>query len=475
MNIATEVIERGKRNWSRLPKVLGLSRKDAVALDERVFSEADVKPLREQIEACIAQRGGQLSSSQHAVRLIKLYRGWGAKEKRQFLELLLEDFDINEDQVREALQAAHSVTGEELRHACQALRKALVPDRAELLRQWTLLPDGVKFLVDMRRDVFGLMKSEPRFKPLSTDLKLLLASLFNVGILQLQSISWKSPAALLEKLIAYEAVHEIKSWADLKNRLDVDRRCFAFFHPNMPEEPLIFIEVALCKGVADNVMRLLDTSTPALQPQEADTAIFFSISNTQKGLGGIPFGGFLIKQVVDRLRHDVPNIKKFITLSPIPRFRQWLEGEEGLAALQSLDPKKLKVAAPGLNAPEDFNEYLAQLDWENPESIGEDFRLLLRGLCARYLTGAKRNGGHTALDPVAHFHLNNGARIEQINWGANLTERGLRESFGLMVNYRYKLERIEKHHEDYLHKGTVYVSSQVKALRAKSPATKTKA
>jgi malonyl-CoA decarboxylase len=474
MKIANEVIERGKRNLSRLPKVLGLSRKHEVAPDERQFSAADVKPLREQIEACIAQRGGQVSSSQQAARLADQYRGWGAAERRQFLELLLENFDINETQVREALQAASSVTGEELRNACQALRKALVPDRAELLRQWTLLPAGVKFLVDLRRDVIGLMKADPRFKPLSTDLKLLLASLFNVGILQLQSISWKSPAALLEKLIAYEAVHEIKSWEDLKNRLDVDRRCFAFFHPNMPEEPLIFIEVALNKGVADNVLRLLDTSVPALNPHEADTAVFFSISNTQQGLAGIPFGGFLIKQVVDSLRHDVPNIRKFITLSPIPGFRKWMEGEGGQAVLKTLDPKKLKAAAPGLDKAESFAAYVAGLDWEHPETIGEDFRLLLRGLCARYLTEAKRGNGPAALDPVAHFHLNNGARVEQINWGANLTERGRRESFGLMVNYRYKLERIEKHHEDYLHKGMVYTSSQVKALRMKTVATRTR-
>lgn len=467
MKIATEVIERGKRNLSRLPKVLGLSRRATGADGERRLSQSEVKPLRGQIEACIAQRGGQVSSSQHAARLSAQYRLWGAAEKRQFLELLLDDFDINEDQVREALHAAENVTGEELRNACQALRKALVPDRAELLRQWTLLPAGVKFLVDLRRDVLDLMKTEPRFKPLSTDIKLMLASLFNAGILQLQSISWRSPAALLEKLIAYEAVHEIRSWEDLKNRLDVDRRCFAFFHPNMPDEPLIFIEVALCKGVADNVLKLLDTSTAALDPREADTAVFFSISNTQKGLAGIPFGGFLIKQVVDRLQHDVPNIRKFITLSPMPGFRKWLTGEDGLAAVASLDAKKLKTAAPGLAAAKDFDAWLDGLDWQSPDNIPEESRLLLRGLAARYLTEVKRGNGPAALDPVAHFHLNNGARVEQINWGANLTERGLRESFGLMVNYRYKLERIEQHHEDYLHKGRVHTSTLVRGLRAK--------
>ncbi len=472
MNIATEVIERSKRNWSRLPKVLGLSRRGATGEGKNGLSASEVKPLREHIEACIAQRGGQVSASQQAARLAAHYGQWNAAEKYRFLELLLDDFDIDEAQVREAMQAAGNVTGEELRNACPALRKALVPARAELLRQWTLLPAGVKFLVDLRRDVFGLMKDEPRFKPLSTDIKELLASLFNVGILQLQSINWKSPASLLEKLIAYEAVHEIQSWEDLKNRLDVDRRCFAFFHPNMPEEPLIFIEVALCKGVADNVQKLLDTSLPALQPQGADTAVFFSISNTQKGLAGIPFGGFLIKQVVDRLQHDVPSVKTFITLSPIPGFRKWVEGEGGLSVLKGLDTKKLKAAAPGLAAPENFAEYLAGLDWEHPESISEEFRLLLRGLCARYLTQAKRGNGPTALDPVAHFHLNNGARIEQINWGANLTARGLRESCGLMVNYRYKLERIEKHHEDYLHKGRVHTSSMVKSLRAKAAEAK---
>ncbi|QYY35814.1 malonyl-CoA decarboxylase [Ruficoccus sp. ZRK36] len=474
MNIATEVIQRGKRNWSRLPKVLGLTRKGKEMTPEGALVQADAKTLREQIEACIAQRGGPVSSSQQAARLAEDYSQWDEAGKRRFLALLLDDFDFNEAQVQEALQAAGNVTGEELRNACQALRKALVPARAELLRRWTLLPAGVKFLVDMRRDVFALMREEPRFKPLSTDLKEMLSSLFNVGILQLQSISWNSPAALLEKLIAYEAVHEIESWEDLKHRLNVDRRCFAFFHPNMPNEPLIFIEVALHKGVADNVQKLLDTSAPALKPSDADTAVFYSISNTQKGLGGIPFGGFLIKQVVDRLRHDVPNIRKFITLSPIPGFRKWMEGEGGLEMLKGLDPKKLAAAAPGLSAPENFAEYLAGLDWEHPESMSEDFKMLLKGLCVRYLGEAKRGNNPTALDPVAHFHLNNGARIEQINWVANVTPRGLRESFGLMVNYRYKLERIEKHHEDYLHRGVVYTSSAVKALRTKSPAAKTR-
>ncbi len=465
MKMAEKVLTGSKRTWSKLPRVMGISRRRSTKADGQPLSHREIGGLRTRIAACVARRGGQTTSSQEAAKLAREYTAWDAAQKRRFLQLLQDEFDIDQARAVEALQAAVKVSDKELSQASVPLRRALVASRTELLRQWTLMPSGVKFLVDLRVDVLAAIKDGLPLKPLDADLMELLESLFNVGMLQLQSIRWDSSASLLEKLIRYEAVHEIQSWNDLKNRLDSDRRCFAFFHPNMPDEPLIFVEVALVKGVADNVQALLDTGATALSTDAADTAVFYSISNTQKGLTGIPFGDFLIKQVVGRLQRDVPKVKRFVTLSPMPRFRAWLEGEEGAALLASLDPKVWQSA--GCAGPEVFTEKLKALDTATAGEATEGFQSLLKGLAMHYLAGAKRPGRDTAFDPVAHFHLSNGARIEQINWGGNLSGRGLKESYGLMVNYRYKLERIERHHEDYVHQGTVYVSKAVRALRLK--------
>lgn len=340
-----------------------------------------------------------------------------------------------------------------------------MPPRVELFRQWTLMQGGVKFLVDFRTDVLGAIESGIPLKPLNADLREFLESLFSAGILQMRTIDWDSPASLLEKLIRYEAVHAIQGWDDLRNRLDSDRRCFAFFHPNMPGEPLIFVEVALCRGIADNVLRLLDTDASALAPEDADTAVFYSISNTQKGLAGIPFGDFLIKQVVGRLQHDIPGVERFVTLSPLPGFRRWLESEDGRAFLAALPAAVLRNADCG--SAEIFWQTVQAITPAGAASVPEAFRKLMRSLAAHYLTAVRHPGHNTACDPVAHFHLSNGSRIEQINWGANLTERGIRESFGLMVNYRYKLDDIQRHHEDYVSDGTVHVSRQVRGLHIK--------
>ena len=209
----------------------------------------------------------------------------------------------------------------------RALRDALEPPRITLLRQFNALPEGVKFLVDLRAELIDLGRSEPLLAGLGEDLRRLLANWFDIGFLELQRITWESPAALLEKLMAYEAVHEIRGWTDLKNRLEADRRCFAYFHPRMPDEPLIFVEVALVSGMASDVNALLDEAAPVDDPQAADTAIFYSISNCQRGLAGISFGDFLIKRVVDALATELPRLKVFATLSPIPGFRAWLDAQ----------------------------------------------------------------------------------------------------------------------------------------------------
>jgi malonyl-CoA decarboxylase len=281
---------------------------------------------------------------------------------------------------------------------------------------------------------------------------MLFTSWFDIGLLTLERIDWGSPAALLEKLIAYEAVHEIQSWTDLKNRLDSDRRCYAFFHPRMPGEPLIFVEVALVAGMADNIQKLLDERAPHVDPATADAAIFYSISNTQTGLRGISFGNFLIKRVVDSLSHELPNLKSFATLSPIPGFRAWLDRQlaDGESAL--LTPAKKS----------DLQAVLADPAWAQEEAIAGALAPTMRRLCAYYLLQEKSNG--QPLDPVARFHLANGARVERLNWLADSSPKGLQESAGLMVNYLYRLVDIETNHEAYVAEGRIAAAPAVKSL-----------
>jgi len=293
----------------------------------------------------------------------------------------------------------------------------------------------------------------------------LLANWFDVGFLELKRIDWDSPAALLEKLVGYEAVHFIRSWRDLKNRLDSDRRCYAFFHPRMPAEPLIFVEVALVKGLADSVQRLLDQKAPVEDAKAADSAIFYSISNCQRGLAGISFGNFLIKRVVGELSAEFPNLKSFATLSPIPGLRRWLEAriaeddgtlltEEETAAL--LEHEKAESGPLALRA------LLARPRWWKDAPVAKAVEPVLVRLCARYLLAEGR--GKRAADPVAHFHLSNGARVERLNLAADVSEKGVKESFSLMVNYLYDPTKIETYHEDYAGEGRRHASTAVRKL-----------
>ena len=297
---------------------------------------------------------------------------------------------------------------------------------------------------------------------LDQDVYRLLVSWFDIGFLDLRRITWDTPAAILEKLIKYESVHAISSWRDLKNRLRDDRRCYAFFHPRMPEEPLIFVEVALVSGLASNVLELLDLKSAVSDPEKADTAIFYSISNCQRGLAGVSFGNFLIKRVVADLASKLPNLKTFSTLSPIPGFMHWLDTHVDGFELSEKD----KEAVLQVVAAEDPVKYLGDIfiEAESRGKGGEEQHLsqLLSGLCAGYLLHAKR--GRQAYDRVAHFHLSNGAQVERINWGGNLTEAGIRQSASIMVNYLYKLPQIEKNHETYTGRGDITASAPVRKL-----------
>jgi len=445
------------RTLSHLKKVwhdLSIDRlKDALALDPDL-TENDLELLQQWMDSCLTNTGGEVAARKRAAQLGENYLALSAAGRLKFLRLLCQRYDVDDQAVEAAIERWRSAPDEQRATTRNQLRDTLVPPRQKLLAQFTELPEGVKFLVDMRAELLSLRREHPELVPLEADLKRLLTNWFDVGLLQLEQISWASGAELLEKLIAYEAVHAIQSWDDLKNRLESDRRCFAFFHPNMPKEPLIFVEVALVQGLADNVQTLLDEDAPILDLNEADTAIFYSISNAQRGLAGISFGNFLIKRVVAELQHDFHNLKRFSTLSPIPGFLRWLnsQNDEQLEALPG-GKQWLTISPPRLPQ-----------DWQQDSDGAELRREPMLKLAAHYLSQEKRPGRITAMDPVTHFHLSNGAEIAQLNWLADCSDNGLKQSAGLMVNYLYDLPHIESRSQDYSAQGVIAQSAQIKAL-----------
>lgn len=337
--------------------------------------------------------------------------------------------------------------------AIAALHIASEPRRQELFRRLNLAPGGTHVLVRMREALFEAMAAEPDLSAVDIDFRHLFGSWFNRGFLVLRRIDWHTPANVLEKVIRYEAVHEIQGWDDLRRRLEpADRRCFAFFHPQLVDEPLIFVEVALTGAIPRSIAEVLSEEREVLPAQNASTAVFYSISNCQEGLRGISFGNFLIKQVAEDLKRELPGLDTFVTLSPVPGFARWLAGV---------------VAEPG--DPQLTNEELSELArpvgetiaLDEPERVRRD--KLLGQMAAHYLLRARAASGRV-IDPVARFHLGNGARLERINIGGNLSARGLRESHGVMVNYRYDLGDIEANHEAFASRNTVVASSAVRKL-----------
>ena len=430
--------------------------------------EDDVARLRQQMLSCLDGRGGEVTARARAAELGRTYLALNPGGRERFLRLLASEFDTDHDAVDRCCAglAAVDTTAERIA-AERALRAALLPPRVTLLRQFNALPEGVKFLVDRRAELIAIANGDLVLRGLADDLRDLLANWFDIGFLELQRITWDAPASLLEKLMAYEAVHEIRGWTDLKNRLEADRRCFAFFHPRMPDEPLIFVEVALVSGIAGNIETLLDETAPMGNPQTADTAIFYSISNCQRGLVGISFGDFLIKRVVDALAAELPRLKTFATLSPLPAFRAWLaaEAEQGPLLLPS-EAKTVEVVSAGMDAAGADDALLRLLDrpeWVDDLRIAAALREPLLRLAARYLLHARAPSGR-ALDPVAHFHLSNGARVEQLDWLGDRSPKGLQQSAGIMVNYLYRLGNIEANHEAYRDEGRVAASSTVRGL-----------
>jgi malonyl-CoA decarboxylase len=417
----------------------------------------DIPRLKHRIEACLAGDGGEAAERVRAAELGEAYLSLTPAGRRKFLLTLAREYGLpREAAVAEVERWRGS------KEPPRALVKALEPPAVRLLRGFVGVPQGVKFVVDLRAELLALGKSDAAARALSEDLRPMLGAWFDVAFLDLVRIDWRASAALLEKLVAYEAVHTIRSWRDLKNRLDSDRRCFAFFHPRMPDEP-IFVEVALVNGFAGNVQRLLNARAETDDPRNANTAIFYSISNCQQGLAGISFGNYLIKRVAEQLARDLPNIKQFATLSPIPGLRQHIDSRlkaEGDAALAPAEIASLVPVTDGAQGAAAVRLLLDRPVWWEVPAIDKALRPILIRLAARYLTATDGRG--RALDRVAHFHLGNGAIVERLNWLGDTSANGFRQSYGMMVNYRYKLSDVDTNHETYV-SGRIVASREIRA------------
>lgn len=407
-----------------------------------------VKDLRTLCIDLLSQKGEALGTAL-ARELVRAYTALDANAKQAFFRLLRDEFSVDLALLDKAIAAYQADPGSV---TAIALSRAAETPRLHLIRALNMAPGGTKAVVAMRSDLLGLLATTPDFEPIDADLRVLLRAWFNRGFLQLERIDWRTPAHILEKLINYENVHAIQGWDDLRRRLDSDRRCFAFSHPALPDEPLIFVEVALVNGLADAIQPLLDADLPRVDPAQADTAIFYSINNCQDGLRGISFGNFLIKQVVAELEAELPNLKTFSTLSPLPGFGHWLSTIRAEAKPENYDLNDEQLAA------------LSSIDQDNwpTESDTEAVKKPLLKLCAHYLLHAKRDG--LPLDPVARFHLGNGARLERINWLGDVSPKGLQQAAGLLVNYRYDLKKIVEYHEAYQNNGKISCARSVQKL-----------
>ncbi|MEI8145544.1 MAG: malonyl-CoA decarboxylase [Alphaproteobacteria bacterium] len=364
-------------------------------------------------------------------------------ERLAYLTTLADKFGADRARLDKAISAwkEHPDARAELE-----VHKAAEPRRQEVIRRLNLAPGGTAALVKLREHLLTQLPGRPDLAPLDADFVHLFSSWFNRGFLVIRRIDWTTPAHILEKIIAYEAVHEIKSWDDLRNRLQPrDRRCFAFFHPQLIDEPLVFVEVALSGAIPDAIAPLLDIHRRPGLPEEATTATFYSISNCQEGLRGISFGHFLIKQVVEELKKELPGLTTFVTLSPVPGFAAWLDGEIANSSALLGTPERAMLSGP-------------QGSVDRTAATPA-----LMTAAATYFLLARNSAGRP-VDPVARFHLGNGARLERLNADGDLSDKGLRQSRGLMVNYLYDLEALEANHEAYAERAEVVASPAVKKL-----------
>lgn len=415
-------------------------------LTRAALSDRAIEPLLASCRLLISE-SGQANVYALAQRVIEGYGSLPAARREAFFAALATGFGPEPKAVLDAAtQYANAPTADHL----AALTDAVEPPRQELLRRINRAPGGTAAVLAMRNDLLVLRKNNAELAAVDADFLHLLSSWFNPGFLQLERVDWQSSAALLEKLIEHEAVHEIRGWGDLRRRVQPDRRCYAFFHPQLPGEPLIFVEVALVDGMADAVAPLIESEPQVPLPDSAKTAVFYSISNCQPGLRGVSLGNYLIKKVADQLSSELPQLKTFCTLSPVPGFARWLAAtpdktDAWSGARARIAAWRDKHPAP---TPQDLDE------------MGKALRADLASLCAHYLV----HRTHAELaDPVARFHLDNGARLERINFVADLSRKGIRQSLGVMVNYLYDIAAVEERHEQFA-RGQISHSPGVKRL-----------
>ena len=404
------------------------------------------------IDLCRAllSRRGEASGVALAGEILSRWEGLGGEGKKRFMLKLVEDFGPSIPQLEAAIEKWKQTPTEA---SLRAVHSAAEPRRQELIRRLNLAPGGTRKLVLMREEIFVNRKLHPELDVLDTDFVHLFSSWFNRGFLVLKRIDWTTSANVLEKIIRYEAVHAIGDWTELRRRIEPeDRRLFAFFHPQIIDEPLIFVEVALTTEIPDSISPLLAADRHAMRAADATTAVFYSISNCQEGLRGVSFGNFLIKQVVEDLKRELPGLKTFVTLSPVPAFSRWLDKQ--CANSGEWLPVAERETLKGLRVP----------GWAAEQ--GSTVARTIEFAAAHYFLNVKNEQGKP-IDPVARFHLGNGARLERLNPFGDTSPNGLRQSQGLMVNYLYDLKSIEANHEGFAEAGVVMASDAVRSkLRA---------
>jgi malonyl-CoA decarboxylase len=421
--------------------------------------------VRRLVQACheLLSEEGEASGASRAKETLARYAELEPAQRVSFFQALKTDFSPDPEKV---LEAAHAYAHEPSSVNLAVLSHAAEPPRQELLRRLNRAPGGTHAIVGMRVKLLDALRKDPELTQVDDDFRHLLSSWFNPGFLELRRVDWNAPATLLEQVIQHEAVHEVRDWNDLRRRLQQDRRCFAFFHPAIASEPLIFVEVALLPAMASEIGPLIDTNALPGDAASFETAVFYSISNCQPGLRGVSLGNFLIKQVVDTLSREFPRVREFCTLSPVPGFREWLKDRaaRGFAPTDKRATPKVRKAlttvAPQLAT--FATTATASSELRGAASPLTPLKRELSTLCAAYLLGIGEEAG-TSSDAVAKFHLNNGARLDRINWRADDSDKGLKQSLGMMVNYVYEPKRIERNHEQFV-RGKTIASGAVEDL-----------
>lgn len=390
---------------------------------------------------------GEASSVAIAEEILAEYKAADKEDKKLFFQFLHNSLGVDHQDVQKAISRYQK---EESQAAVQQLAQACEASRLELLRTLNTAPGGTMALIQMREDLLKIIPDDEAFATLDRELLSLFQAWFNRGFLELRHIDWQTPAIILEKLIQYESVHEIQGWPDLRRRLAQDRGCFGFFHPAIPDVPLIFVEAALTHGISNNVTKLLHQEPPNGEQAAATTAVFYSINNCLQGLRGVSFGNFLIKQVIERLAVEAPAITQYVTLSPVPGFMRWLQKKADLEKLVSKEEHAF------------IRSLLASHFTVEALSAHAALQQLLPRLCAQYLVQEKSRG--KPADPVARFHMGNGARLEQINWMADASDNGIRQSAGLMVNYVYDRKHMARNHEAYEQRNEVAYANTIRKM-----------